>query len=46
MSVKCFMFVLKILLEAVTGSLKYDDLKCARSANEMIPDQFTLFPGR
>lgn len=40
------MFVLKILLEAVIGPLKYDNLKCARSANQMTPDQFTLFPGR
>lgn len=28
------------------GPLKYNNLKSARFANQMIPDQFTLFPGR
>lgn len=41
------MFVLKILLEvhSEVGPLKYNNLKSARFANQMIPDQFTLFPG-
>ena len=48
LNVLMYIYVFKIILEAVIGPLKYNSLKCAKSADELISalDRFTLFPGR